>query len=117
VGLLGGGSESKDYPLILPTIDLQPILALVNRSERDSSLLDEDLLACIEKLSENLGNRKLKGFGLWDQGEILKLSPTEVDLGRTLLIAEMGSGAKPKIQSYEAMLDLMALQIKSKAKT
>jgi regulator of sirC expression with transglutaminase-like and TPR domain len=112
--LLSGGQVGSDPELILPTIDVQPILSLVNRTSReDAPVLDDDQLAVIAKLSKHLGNRKLKGFGLWDELAILALPPEEVDLGRSLLVAELGGDleARAKIQSYEATLDLMALQI------
>lgn len=117
--LLSGGTSGSDPELILPTLDLQPILSLVNRSSStDSPVLNEDQLSVVEKLSKHLGNRKLQGFGLWDQDAILKLPGEEIDLGRALLIAELGSSsdAQPKIQSYEASLDLMALQILARLK-
>jgi hypothetical protein len=80
--------------------------------------LDDDQLKVIAKLSKHLGNRKLKGFGLWDQKAILSLPSDEVDLARALLVAELGEGldVRPKIQSYEATLDLMALQIIARLK-
>jgi len=112
--LLRGGCEDYDPELILPTSDVKPILSLVNRTSReDAPLLNEEQLHVIGKLSRHLGNRKLQGFALWDGDAIEKLPPDEIDLGRTLLIAELGTHweAKQKIQSYEASLDLMALQI------
>jgi tetratricopeptide (TPR) repeat protein len=110
--LLSGGCADCDPELILPTLDVKPIIALVNRSaEENAPLLNEEQLAVIEKLSRHLGNRQLKGFGLWSQEEILKLSADQIDLSRGLLVAEMGQDAKQKIRSYEASLDLMALQI------
>ncbi len=111
--LLSGGS--KDEPVILPSCSLQPIIELVNRTEIDPIPLNTDALACIEKLSKNLANRKLKGFYLWDQKALLELDPEDIDLGRALLVAEMGD-AKEKILNYEAMMDLMALQIKARLK-
>jgi tetratricopeptide (TPR) repeat protein len=117
--LLSGGAPASDPELILPTLDLQPILSLVNRSGSvEAPLLNPDQLKVIGKISKHLGNRKLQGFGLWDEAAILKLPPGEVDLGRTLLIAEMGEGsvARQKIESYEASLDLMSLQIAARLK-
>lgn len=111
--LLSGGAGS-DPELILPSLDVQPILSLVNRSNaNDSPLLNDDQLSVIGKLAKHLGNRKLQGFGLWDQAAILNLPADEIDLGRALLIAELGASkeAQQKIQSYEASLDLMSLQI------
>lgn len=112
--LLSHSSTHTDPEIVLPSVDLQPIISLVNRSnEQNSPTLNEEQLAVIGKLSRHLGNRKLKGFNLWDQELILKLPSEEVDLSRALLIAEIGNSleSQRKIQSYEASLDLMALQI------
>ncbi|HSX12873.1 MAG TPA: transglutaminase family protein [Chlamydiales bacterium] len=101
-----------DPEMILPAIDLQPMITLVNRtSEEQTPLLSDEQLAVIERLSQNLGNRNLRGFNLWNQEEILALQPNEMDIARGLLVAEIGSQEKSKIRSYEATLDLMALQI------
>src|SRR5690242_18177961 len=90
--LLSGGTSGSDPELILPTLDIQPILSLVNRSSGDDSpVLNDDQLSVIEKLSKCLGNRKLQGFGLWDLDALLKLPSHEMDLTRALLIAELGS--------------------------
>jgi tetratricopeptide (TPR) repeat protein len=112
--LLSGGCADCDPELILPTLDVKPIIALVNRSSAvNSPVLNNEQLAVIEKLSRHLGNRSLKGFGLWNQDEMLKLPPDQIDLARGLLLAEMETqpDAKLKILSYEASLDLMSLQI------
>lgn len=111
--LLSGGCSDCDPELILPTLDVQPILSLVNRNGTDAPLLQEEQLAVIQKLAKHLGNRKLEGFGLWDIKSILQLPPEQIDLARGLLIAEMGTddAVRNKIQSYEASIDLMALQI------
>lgn len=112
--LLSGKVGMEDPELTLPSLDFKPILALVNRSSReDAPLLNDEQLVVIGKLSGHLANRTLKGFGLWNQEDILQLDSSEIDLARGLLIAELGSSedAKRKIQSYEASLDLMALQI------
>ncbi len=110
--LLSGHCEDCDPEMILPTLDIQPMIALVNRSSQDHTpILNEEQLTVIEKLSRHLGNRSLQGFGLWDLNEILALPPEQMDLARSLLVAEIGIQEKLKIRSYEASIDLMALQI------
>lgn len=112
--LLSGGCTDWDPELILPSIDPKPLINFVNRSSQENApLLNEEQLAVIQKLSRHLLNRPLKGFGLWDQEALLKLPTAEIDLARGLLLAELGSSdeARQKILSYEANLDLMALQI------
>jgi len=115
-GLLNGGCANADPELVLPSLDLKPLINFVNRTSIDSApLLDEEQLAVIEKLSRPLLNRQLKGFGVWDLEALLKLPTEEIDLARTLLLAEMGSDPQ-KIRSYEANIDLMSLQISARLK-
>jgi len=112
--LLSGGCTDCDPELIFPSLDPQPLISFVNRTSHENApLLEEEQLTVIEKLSRHLGNRKLKGFGIWDLDVLLKLPIDEIDLGRGLLVAELGSDPanKLKIRSYEANIDLMALQI------
>lgn len=110
--LLKGSCTDCDPKISLPALDIQPMIALVNRSSQEHTpVLNEDQLSVIEKLSHHLGNRSLQGFNLWEEEEILKLPPNQIDLARGLLVAEIGSSDKFKIRSYEASIDLMALQI------
>jgi regulator of sirC expression with transglutaminase-like and TPR domain len=110
--LLKGSCTDCDPELIPTPIDIQPMIALVNRSNLEHTpILSEKQLVIIEKLSRHLGNRSLKGFGLWDLEKILSLPPEQVDLSRGLLVAEIGHLEQMKIRSYEASIDLMALQI------
>lgn len=110
--LLSGSCTDCDPELVLPSLDIKPMIALVNRTNQEHTpVLNEEQLTVIEKLSRHLSNRSLKGFGLWDQEKILQLPPDQIDISRGLLVAEMGSSEKLKIRSYEASIDLMALQI------
>jgi tetratricopeptide (TPR) repeat protein len=112
--LLSGGQTNWDPELILPSLDPQPLINFVNRTSLESApLLEEEQLAVIEKLARHLANRSLQGFGLWDEAAILQLPDDQIDLARGLLVAEMGNGpeARQKVRSYEAHVDLMALQI------
>src|SRR5262249_42913703 len=110
--LQGGHTEEK----ILPAIQMQPIIAFVNRlpTSSEAPLLEEAELKMISTLARHLENRKLKGFDLWDLAALEKLAEDEVDLARGLFLAEMEEDtpeARKKIRSYEAHIDLMALQI------
>jgi len=112
--LLNGSNVDGDPELVLPQLDPQPLINFVNRTRDENQLvLSEEQLLVIEKLSRNLLNRQLKGFGLWDQEALLKLAPGEIDLARGMLLAESGDSPenRQKIRSYEANIDLMALQI------
>ena len=80
-------------------------------------MLEEEQLQVIEKLAAHLPKRKLKGHKVWTKEEILRLDTEEIDLARALLIAESFTGhRRTKIRSYEASLDLMALQILARIK-
>jgi len=114
-GLLAGGCADCTPDMRFPTVDARPVIALVNRSTANAPLLDEQQLAAIERLAQHLPNRNLKGANIWTWDELVALKPDEVDLGRALLIAE-GTFDRQKIRSYEASLDLMALQILARLK-
>lgn len=112
--LLSGGCSDCDPEMILPTLDPKPLIYFVNRTSHENlPVLPKEQLLVIEKLSKHLGNRNLQGFSVWDLETFLKLPTDQMDLARGLLLAELGSGeeTQAKIRSYEASLDLMALQI------
>jgi tetratricopeptide (TPR) repeat protein len=112
--LLSRSDSESDPELLLPQLDPQPLINFVNRNRDEQSLLiAEEQLVVIEKLSRHLENRRLKGFGIWNKKKLMKLKPEEIDLARGMLLAELGNSeeAKLKIRSYEANIDLMALQI------
>jgi len=108
--------HGNQNPEILPSIDLHPIITFVNRlpDPQNAPLLPEEQLQTIEKLGSRLKNRSLQGFGLWDFKLLKSLPPHEIDLARALFLSEMQEGsaeAQLKVRSYEAHIDLMALQI------
>lgn len=112
--LLSGGSITSDPEMILPSLDPKPIINFVNRSSQTSfQTLSDDQLDVIEKLSKHLLNRNLKGYSVWSQEELQKLPLEEIDLARGLMLVEMAGDPdlKNKVRSYEANIDLMALQI------
>jgi len=112
--LLSGGSAEADPEMVLPSLDPQPLISFVNRSGQENApILEEEQLAVIEKLSRHLANRNLQGFGILDMDTLYKLPIDQIDLGRGLLLAELGNDPKDhlKIRSYEANIDLMSLQI------
>ncbi len=115
--LLSGNCSECDPEMILPALDAMPIIALVNRSGQGAPpVLQEDQLQVIERLAGTLPNRKLKGYSVWSEEDLFALNPEEIDLARGLLVSEMGKEEKNKIRSYEASLDLMALQILARLK-
>ncbi len=103
-----------DLHIALPDTDLQTILCLVNRKKSESPvLLKEEELALIERISDHLHNRNLKGFQVWDRADMLALQSEEIDLARAILINqfEHAQDKNVQIRQCEASLDLMTLQI------
>ena len=105
-------NQKENISLQLPNIDLYFIHGLIHKKENiETPQLSEDQLTLIEKLGSNLANRKLKGHTIWDEASTLTLTPNEIDLSRGLFLSEFGSKNQKNIRSYEASLDLMALEI------
>jgi tetratricopeptide (TPR) repeat protein len=103
-------------PQVLPPIDLQPLIQFVNRTPNTTQapLLHDTQLQIIEELAQHLHNRTLKGFGLWSAQTMASLPVQEIDLARALFLAELEQDtpeARRRIRSYEAEIDLMALQL------
>lgn len=105
--------NNKENPIALsmPNIDLQFIINLINKDNEDNQIdLSDQAIDTIDKLGTNLKNRTLKGHFVWTKEEVLKLPVEEVDLSRALFIEELNDDTQ-KIKTYEAYLDLIALQI------
>lgn len=64
----------------------------------------------VEHISAFLPHKHLKGHFLEREDDILLLEEPEIDMSRALLIAQF-KGDILKVRSYEALLDIMALQI------
>ncbi len=94
-----------------PILDIDAIISFVNKQPYDTpSTLTNKQLFLIEKISDHLANRQLKGSSIWKKDQLLKLPNEELDLARALLIYEF-EDKKEKIRQYEASIDLMVLQI------
>ncbi|MBS3904595.1 MAG: tetratricopeptide repeat protein [Simkania sp.] len=104
----------------LPNIDIEAMVSLITReSYAPPPHLTPSQLAQFNKISAFLPNRKLKGASIWSKEDILALSDEEVDLSRALLIHQFEDrpSAKDDILQYEAILDLMALEIRARLPT
>lgn len=118
-GLLNkNGSLPKRYISSLPNISsaIQALVALINKEPNEETpRLSQDELLMVNKLCSHLGNRKLKGYHVTTEKEVTELNPQEIDLARGLFLSQLGesSEAISQLQSYEALIDLMALQILS----
>ncbi len=101
----------------LPLIDVRAIISLVTHrsSSQDAPILTADQLKLLNELGKKLPNRTKPGAHVWTKEEVLALPPEKIDLARGLLINQFDADpdAKKKILQYEAMLDLMALEIRA----
>jgi tetratricopeptide (TPR) repeat protein len=99
--------DLSSLPVLIPAI-----VAMVNKQPHEAvPILSEEEIAGINRLAAHLPNRQLRGYNVLSERELLQLPADQVDLARGLFLSQMGEDSLQKIQSYEALLDLMALQI------
>lgn len=90
------------------------IISLVNKTTFETAApLSFEELELINNMAANLSNRKLKGYFIFSEEEMLNVPEQDVDLSRGLLLSQLvdSPNKKDMIKQYEATLDLMALQI------
>ncbi len=103
------GKDGKLIPLSFPH-NIDSFMALINPSNSNKDFeLNDEALSHIEKIGAKLNNRKLKGHLLTSLDKIISLESDEIDLARALLLSQVEDPLH--IRRFEAMLDLMALQI------
>lgn len=95
------GASSTDLILSLSS--------LINRPKGATQELSEQDVTLVESLASRLPNRKLKGYEVQTEEEVIALPPEEIDLGMALILSQTGDALQAR--SYSAVLDLMALQI------
>lgn len=108
-----GGISRAISPNALPfdPFCLQGIICLVNKqANAPTPQLTENQLLEIEKLASFLPNRFLRGKYANSEAEVLALHPEEIDLARGLFLSNSDNSFE-QMRAYEAMMDLMALQI------
>lgn len=94
---------------------LNGIINLVNKPVNGSSpVLTDSERKLIESLAGHLPNRFLKGYSAKTEAEVIDLPDEEVDLAHGLFLTQLGPDNWDAIRSYEAMIDLMALQLLTK---
>jgi regulator of sirC expression with transglutaminase-like and TPR domain len=106
--------QNSMAPLPVLPNTIEALLSVVNKQPDQQTLrLDPRELDAIEKIAQTLPNRKLKGHYVKTEEEVLSLTSEEVDLARGLLLSQLSSTPDnlDLIRSYEASLDLMAMQI------
>lgn len=109
------GTQTSPLPsspaLPLSAAAVNTLVALINKPmDQELSLCDKEALEALSKLSARLYHFSLKGHHIWSEQEVLELPLDEIDLARGLFLSQFGSD-RIRIQSYEALIDLMALQI------
>ena len=94
---------------------VQSIVALVNKQPDEAipEISDQELYQ-INLLASTLPHYNLKGHHVLNEQEVIALPVHEIDLARGLFLTQMGADNLKKIQTYEAMIDLMALQIRAR---
>ncbi len=90
---------------------VQALINLVNKQpDQELDPLSNEELNELEKLSSSLAHHKLKGHHVWNEEKVWTLPVEEIDLARGLFLSQFGTDSQ-RIRTYEALMDLMALQI------
>ncbi|MGK5595548.1 MAG: transglutaminase family protein [Parachlamydiaceae bacterium] len=103
-----------EVPQLSPSF-IQGLIDLISKGyEGKMNILDHSQLQLIADIASTLPNRKLAGYQARSEDEVRRLPPEEIDLARGLFLAQLAENPSltwEEILSYEAMIDLMALQI------
>jgi tetratricopeptide (TPR) repeat protein len=112
--LLAGTETNQplsSHAIPLSATAINTLVALVNKPmDQEILIADEKALEALIKLSARLHHFSLKGHHIWSEQEVLELPLNDIDLARGLFLSQFGPD-RIRIQSYEALIDLMALQI------
>ncbi len=99
------------HPERIPSHSLYSLLNIFSPNPEDSTpILEKDVLQSVKRLREPLAHHRLQGHEITSEEELFSLSEQEIDIARAVLVAQ-GNLNLEQIESYEAVLDLMALQI------
>ena len=108
--LLGGKNRIAEGATTLPHSNLTSLVKLfASGVQNGKDQLNGELVSFIQRLSAHLPNKQLKGAKTTTVEELQTLLPDEIDVARALLLHQ--TTTLRQIESYEAMIDLMALQI------
>lgn len=108
-----GQKALKRAKNLLKAPDEMPVEWLVNAIHRfPTAPLEAQQIEIIDSLAATFPNRKLKGYHVETEEELLKLDSSEIDLSKALLILQ--TKGKEEIKNYLALLDLMTLQVLSR---
>lgn len=111
--LSNGKKQSGNLPTqTIATDTIQSLISLVNKpANQQTPILDSSEQQLIESLASHLPNRSLSGYYTKTELEMINLPHEEIDVAHGLFLTQMGEDNWQTIRSYEAMIDLMALQI------
>lgn len=87
------------------------LTTLTKQPEESLPQLSQEQITFIDKISDHLKHRKLKGHNALSKEEVLALSSDQVDISRAIFLSQYGKDQLDVIKSYEASLDLFALSI------
>jgi tetratricopeptide (TPR) repeat protein len=111
ITLLSGNQNSQSLLNSEISFSVHSLVELINKpNHQQIPLIQEENLREIERFSARLAHRQLKGHGALNEKDVLKLTPEEVDVARGLFLSQFGNDIQ-KIRTYEALIDLMALQV------
>jgi len=102
--------KAKNFSPSIP-LDFHFFISMINNEEVKKISFTKDEYIFIEKASNSLANRHLKGHLVEKIEDLNFLKNEEIDLSRALFLLEMGEEKIETIKYYETCLDLMALQI------
>jgi regulator of sirC expression with transglutaminase-like and TPR domain len=116
--LLTGTRQQQTPPELFASLSpaVDSIIGLITKQPyAETPSLTDRQLQIIDEAGSRLANRRLEGFRAKSEADVIKLPSDQVDLARGLFLSELGNtgDAHYKMRSYEAMIDLMALQILS----
>jgi regulator of sirC expression with transglutaminase-like and TPR domain len=117
--LLNLGAQETAPLSNIPESSIHALIALMTQGEgKETPVLNPGELATIARIAQHLPNRRLKGYHAESETELLSLPAEEIDLAHALFCAQSADDPSmfDKMQSYEALLDLMALQILTQVK-
>jgi tetratricopeptide (TPR) repeat protein len=90
---------------------IQALIALVNKQDnKETPSIPEEELNEFVKLSQLLPHHHLKGHHIWKEKEVWDLPIDQIDLARALFLSQFEND-RGRISKYEALIDLMALQV------
>ena len=110
--LCSSQKNKNDGPCSLSYNGIQQIVSLLGDSSLNAfTPIPEQDIRLINTLASHLPNRKLRGYLIEEEDQLVDLPPEDIDISQAVLLSQ-GIKANPqRMASYKASLDLMALQI------